>query len=140
MARGPESGIQSRIVRALHATYDCRCAANHNGGFRTKTEALVLKDTGGWAGYPDVTVFGRASAIFLVETKAKIQVRERGIDPFQRFHSLSTSQKLAVPELRQRGFMVAVTDDVDEALACAAAAGLTPRSSAPAFATAATGF
>jgi hypothetical protein len=131
MGRGPESPIQAQIVRTLPKLFDCRCAANNNGGYRTRTEAFELKDTGTWAGYPDVSIFGRRAAMFFIETKAKIQVRERAISPFERFHSLSASQKVAVPELRERGFRVAVVDNVEEAVACANAFGLGLRISAP---------
>lgn len=140
MGRGPESGIQSQVVRLLHNLFDCRVASNNNGGFRSQTEAFALADMGTWAGYPDLSVFGRGGQMFLLECKAKIQVRERGVDPFARFHSLSATQKVAIPELRERGFRVAVTDSVEEAKRIALAFGLGMKMSAPLRALPETGF
>lgn len=136
----PEQLIQTAIVKELPKLFDCRCASNNNGGYRTSAEARALVGMGTWAGYPDVSVFGRDAKMFFVECKAKVQVRERGVDPFERFHSLSDSQKIAVPELRERGFAVAVVDNVEEALKCARAFGLPSKASAPKRAVSETGF
>lgn len=122
MARGPESGIQTSIVRALR-DYDLLVFHNANGGLRSRTEAYAFKDMGTLAGVPDLTVIGRASAVFMLECKAKVQVRERGVDPFARFHSLSKSQKIVIPQMRERGIPVAVVDNVEDAVTCVEAMG-----------------
>jgi hypothetical protein len=140
MARGPEHAVQTPIVKALHALYDCRVASNNNGGYRTRTEAYALADLGTWAGYPDLSIFGRLERMFFIECKAKIQARERAVSPFDRFWSLSASQKVAIPELRDRGFRVAVVDNVEEAIAAARDFGLGPKLKIVAPARLATGF
>lgn len=124
VARGPEAGIQTQIVKAYRARFDVLVYHNANGGLRSKTEAVAFRDMGTLAGVPDLTVIGRASATFCVECKSRIQSRERAVSPFERYHSLSPNQKVVVPEMRARGIPVAVVDNVDEAIQAAQTLGI----------------
>ena len=128
--RRDEQKVQTAIVVALHREFDCRVVHVPNGGSRTMLEAIALKEMGTWAGHPDLIVYGRGGKLLLLEVKEAVQVRERNIVPEERLQTLSTAQKLAVPELRSRGFTVAVVDCVADAIAAVHAFGFGPRATA----------
>lgn len=126
----PEQKIQTAIVVAMRRRFDAFVFHVPNGGARTTLEAIHFKDAGTTAGVPDLIAVGRRGDVLFLEIKAKVQVRERAVPPVERLASLSDSQKIVVPELRARGFTVAVVDSVEDALAAAEAFGLEPRRSA----------
>lgn len=131
MTARPEQILQTKIVVALHRRFDCRCVHVPNGGGRTKLEALALRDMGVWAGHPDLIVYGREGRLLLIEVKDRVQARDRAVAPGERLTTLSEAQRHAVPELRARGFAVAVVDTVEDAVAVAKAAGFAPRTARP---------
>lgn len=139
--RRQEQAIQTAIVVALHREFDCRAIHVANGGSRSITEAVHLKEMGVWAGHPDLVVYGRDGKVLLIEVKEKVQARERAVPLVARLTTLSDSQKLAVPELRERGFTVAVVDSVEDAVSAVRDAGFGARATRPRWAAElATGF
>lgn len=123
----PEQKIQTAIVIAMRRQFDAFVFHVPNGGARTKLEALHFKEAGTTAGVPDLIAVGTSGDILFLEIKAKVQVRDEPVPPHLRINSLSDSQKVVVPDLRRRGFTVAVVDNVEDALAAAHAAGFSPR-------------
>lgn len=138
----PEQRIQTAIVVAMRKRFDAIVTHVPNGGARTRLEALAFKDAGLTAGIPDLIAFDTGGRILMLEIKDEVQKRDAKIPPTERVHSLSDSQRLVVPALRERGFTVAVVASVDEALAVSEAFGLAPkREAAPrSEAAASTGF
>ncbi|GJE00578.1 VRR-NUC domain-containing protein [Methylobacterium isbiliense] len=123
----PEQNLQIAIVIALHHRFDCLISHVPNQGRRGLVEAGATKRMGLLTGHPDLIVYGRDGRAFHLEVKDKVQARERAVAPGERFASLSTDQKRVVPDLRERGFHVAVVDTVEDAIAAGAAFGLAPR-------------
>ena len=110
----PEHLIQVAIVNRLRAEFDAIVAAVPNGGGRGKLEAVALKEEGVEPGHPDLIAYGREGRALLLEVKAPSG-------------SLSLVQRRLIPDLRERGFPVAVVRSVDEALAAMREAGFGPR-------------
>lgn len=137
-----EQKIQTAIVVAFRKRFDAIVTHVPNGGARTRLEAIAFKDAGLTAGIPDLVAFDAQARTLLIEVKDRVQACERAVPPTKRLLSLSDSQKIVVPRLRERGFTVAVVDCVEEALAAAEDFGLAPKRAAPARSEAAmsTGF
>lgn len=112
--RRPEHDIQVAIVNRLRGEFDAVVAAVPNGGRRGKLEAVALLEEGVEPGHPDLIAYGREGRALLLEVKAP-----RG--------ALSPVQRRLIPDLRERGFPVAVVRSVDEALAAMREAGFGPR-------------
>jgi hypothetical protein len=104
-ARRPEQDIQRTVFQHLTVRGAPGTFAFHpaNGGWRSRTEAKILKGLGVTAGTPDVIAIrdGRAYAL---ELKAKDG-------------KLSPAQRWAHAALRQAGAEVATANGLDEALA-----------------------
>lgn len=126
-----EQKIQTAIVVAFRRRFDAIVTHVPNGGARTALEALAFKDAGLTAGIPDLICLDHGGRALFIEVKAQVQARDRAVAPEKRLFSLSDSQRVVVPRLRERGFTVAVVDSVDEALASAEAFGLAPKRLAP---------
>lgn len=123
----PEQKIQTAIVVAFRRRFDALTVHCPNGGARTELEALNFKDAGTTAGVPDLLVFSRDGRLLLIEVKAKVQARERGVPPCGRILSASDSQKIVIPDLRRRGFTVAIVDNVEDAVTVGETFGLGPK-------------
>jgi hypothetical protein len=103
--RRPEQQIQKTVFLHLTVRPAPGVFAFHpaNGGWRTRTEAAILKSLGVVAGTPDVIAIrdGRAYAL-------ELKVKDGRLSPAQRW---------AHAALRQAGAEVAVATGLDEALA-----------------------
>lgn len=129
VARVYEAQIQSDILMAMSRQFDCRTVHVPNGGKRGVREGVKLKAMGVWAGHPDLIIYGNGQRSFMIEVKEphEILASERNVPTHERFESLSESQQKAVPELRARGFIVHVIDNVDDAIAAGHHFGLDPK-------------
>ncbi|WP_053080453.1 VRR-NUC domain-containing protein [Methylobacterium variabile] len=112
--RRPEHDIQVKIVNRLRGEFDAVVAAVPNGGRRGKLEAVSLLEEGVEPGHPDLIAYGREGRTLLLEVKAP-------------GGSLSPVQRRLIPDLRERGFPVAVVRGVAEAVAAMREAGFGPR-------------
>jgi hypothetical protein len=119
-----EAAIQGEIIVAMSRTFNARTVHVPNGGKRSAREGLALRSMGVWAGHPDLDVYSHDGRMFFMEVKDEILVRERDVPTDQRFDTLDPKQKDAVAELRSRGFVVHVVDNVEDALAAGRAFGL----------------
>lgn len=126
-----EARIQGEIVVAMSRTFNARTVHVPNGGKRSASEGVALRSMGVWAGHPDLIVYGDDHRSFLIEVKDDILARERAVPTDQRFDTLDPKQKDAVTELRGRGFIVHVIDNVEDALAAGRAFGLPPKTIPP---------
>jgi len=124
-----EAAIQGDIVVAMSRTFDARTVHVPNGGKRSAREGVALRSMGVWAGHPDLIVYGEDHRSFLMEVKDEILACERTVPTDQRFDTLDPKQKIAVTELRSRGFVVHVVDNVDDAIAAGRAFGLPAKKS-----------
>jgi hypothetical protein len=100
--------IEQDLQRAVFQHIDARSArgvfAFHpaNGGWRSKIEAKILKGMGVRPGVPDVIAI-KAGRVCALELKS-----EHG--------RLSPAQKETIDALKQAGAVVAVADNLDDAL------------------------
>ena len=122
-----EARLQGEIVVAFSRTFNARTVHVPNGGKRSAREGVVLRSMGVWAGHPDLCVYGLDGQMFYIEVKDHILVRERDVPTDQRLDTLDPKQKIAVTELRERGFVVHVVNSVEDALAAGRAFGLAPK-------------
>ncbi|ACL59121.1 VRR-NUC domain-containing protein [Methylobacterium nodulans] len=110
----PEHHIQAAIVARLRGSFDAIVAAVPNGGRRGKREAVELRAEGVEPGHPDLIAYGRDGRVLLLEVKAA-------------GGSLSAAQRRLIPNLRERGFPVAVVRDIEGAVQAMREAGFGPR-------------
>ena len=114
MRLGAEEKIQAKIIAELHRRYECLVVHVPNGGYRSKTEAVRLKETGVTAGHPDLIVYRPGGGVYLIEVKAP-------------GGTISPAQKAFGSRLRRWSFNVAVVFSVEEALKAAEIWCLPPR-------------
>jgi hypothetical protein len=110
--RRPEQQIQKTVFAHFAARSAPGVFVFHpaNGGWRSRTEAAILKGLGVVAGTPDVIAV-KDGQTYALELKAK-------------GGKLSPSQRWAHAALRQAGAEVAVATGLDDALAWLEAQGL----------------
>jgi hypothetical protein len=101
----PEQALQRALVEHLSWRAAPGVFFFHvpNGGWRSRTEAAILKSMGTRAGTPDLLLC-RAGQLYCVELKS-----DRG--------RLSPAQVTCHEELRRAGATVAVATSIDQALA-----------------------